>query len=374
MQRSVTWVMCLFCGAMLSCLAPLVGVAQQTPAAASVHPQLAYSKYFGNPADRVNALAVGPDGSLYLAGVTLPNPGRIDPTRWSAGEGMPFVAHLSADGTKLLYFTRLSDGSVDEARAIAVDGAGNAYVTGETREQAFPVRKALQSRCGLDNAGECLGDAFVVKVDPQGSLAFATYLGGSGEDAGNAIAVDRRGSIYIAGSTTSPDFPVTHAAQLAAGGDKDAFVAKIAADGSHVVYATYLGGSGPDEVRGIAVDEAGNAYLTGKTGSLDFPTGNAIQSGCVLTDGGECAGEAFVAKFSPAGSILYSTYLGGSGGDAGTAVAVDAVGNAYVTGVTASLDFPLVRPFQPALAGTSGSCACAACHVLNARLTGTTRS
>jgi hypothetical protein len=352
MRRWVRSGICLL-GCVVAGFTSFHGVAQAA-ASATVSPQLTYSTYFGKPADRINALAVGPDGSLYLAGVTLTDLGRVDVTQWSAGGGKPFVAHLSADGTKLLYFIPLSNGTGDEARAVAVDAAGNAYVTGQTKQQNFPVRHALQARCALNSAGECLGNAFVAKVGPQGSLVFATYLGGSGEDAGNSIAVDRRGNIYVAGSTKSADFPNVRAVQEAPAGNQDAFVAKIAADGSHVVYATYLGGSGWDEARGIAVDGTGDAYVTGKTESLDFPTRGALQSRCVLAEGGGCAGEAFVTKLSADGSaILYSTYLGGNGGDSGAAITVDAAGNAYVAGVTSSLDFPLARPLQPALAGAS---------------------
>ncbi|MGO9125072.1 MAG: SBBP repeat-containing protein [Terriglobales bacterium] len=355
MQRWVASGICLLFG-VLAGLTPLDGVAQGSAARASFHPKLTYSTYFGSPADRINALAVGPDGSLYLAGVTLTKLDRIDVAQWSAGGGKPFVAHLSADGTKLLYFIFLSNGTGDEARAITVDTAGNAYVTGQTQEESFPVRNALQSRCSLDSAGQCSGDAFVAKVNPRGSLVFATYLGGSGEDAGNAIAVDNLGNIYVAGSTTSQDFPLVRPAQRAGGGATDAFVAKVAADGSRLIYATYLGGSSFDEARGIAVDGAGNAYVAGTTQSLDFPTRDALQSRCVLADGDGCAGEAFVTKLSTDGSvILYSTYLGGSGGDSGAAITVDAAGDAYVAGVTSSFDFPLARPLQPALAGKSNA-------------------
>jgi hypothetical protein len=355
-RRRVTSGFGLLVWVTLSAVIALVGVAKGAESSSSVHPELTYSTYFGRSGDRINALAVGSDGSLYVAGVTLANPESIDITQWSAGEGKPFVAHLSADGTKLLYFIPLSAGNGDEARAIAVDAVGNAYVTGQTKDGSFPVKHALQARCNLNSAGACLGEAFVAKVDPRGALVFATYFGGSGEDAGNAVALDRRGNIYIAGSTTSRDFPLVHPTQRVAGGERDAFAAEIAADGSHIVYSTYLGGSGSDEARGIAVDGAGNAYVAGTTRSLDFPTQNAIQSRCVLTDRNACNGEAFVAEISAGGStILYSTYMGGSGGDSGAAIAVDPVGNAFVTGATSSVDFPLARPVQPALAGKSNT-------------------
>jgi hypothetical protein len=353
MQRWVNSGMCLLLGA-LAGIAPLAAMAQGSPPVASSHPGITYATYFGNSADRINALAIGPDGSVYVAGVTLTQPGPMDVTQWNAGGGRPFVAHVSADGTRLLYFTHLSDGTGDEARAIAVDAAGNAFVTGQSRERTFPVLHALQTECDRDRAGACLGDAFVVKLDPQGNRSFSTYLGGSGEDAGTAIALDRWGKIYVAGSTRSRDFPLVNPAQDVPGGNTDAFVAKIAADGSYVVYSTYLGGSGFDEARGIGVDGAGNAFVTGRTESLDFPTRNPVQPRCVVTNRGRCAGESFVARLSADGSnVLYSTYLGGSGGDSGAAIAVDTAGNAYVAGVTASVDFPLARPIQPALAGKS---------------------
>jgi hypothetical protein len=355
MQLWATWGMRLVVWMLMAGIIVPAGVAQRVPVSKAVYPQLASSTYFGKTADRVNSLAVGLDGSLYLAGVTIASPGQINANQWNAGGGKPFVAHVSADGTKLLYFTPLSNGTGDEARAVAVDAAGNAYVTGQTKEQNFPVRRALQARCSLDRSGEC-ADAFLAKVDRKGALVFATYLGGSGIDAGNAIALDHEGNIYVAGSTDSLDFPNVDAVQEFSGGSADAFVAKIAGDGSHIVYATYLGGSGFDEARGIAIDQVGNAYVTGTTKSPDFPTRNALQPRCASSTRDGCAGEAFVAKLSAGGSsVLYSTYLGGSGGDSGAAIAVDGSGNAYVAGATSSLDFPLHRPLQPALAGKSNA-------------------
>lgn len=176
-------------------------------------------------------------------------------------------------------------------------------------------------------------------------LAYATYLGGASGDPfvepANAIAVDAQGYIYVAGSTTATDFPTVNAIQAnKAGGLDDAFIAKFAPDGQSLVYSTYLGGSGNDQATGIAVDANGNAYVTGSTASSNFPISDALQS----TSGG--GSDAFVAKLSPTGALLYSTYLGGVNLDVGHAIAVDAGGHAYVVGATASLNFPTKMPIQ----------------------------
>src|SRR5712692_6105834 len=193
-------------------------------------------------------------------------------------------------------------------------------------------------------------------IDP--TLAFSTYLGGSGEDLGRAIALDATGNIYVAGSTTSHDFPTANALQPVYRGGvcrfdsprtfpcPDVFVAKLNPTGSALLYATYLGGSDSDEAFGIAVDAAGNAYVTGTTRSSNFPTANAFQPRYGGTRTDLFGGDAFVTKLSPTGSVLYSTYLGGTLNDIGYAIAVDSRGNAYVTGAAASRDFPLVRPLQ----------------------------
>lgn len=179
-------------------------------------------------------------------------------------------------------------------------------------------------------------------IDPV--LSYATYLGGSGEDRGEGIAVDASGAAYVVGSTTSTDFPTTNALQPTQhGGNQDVFVAKLTADGTALVYATYLGGSGIDGGSSIAVDSVGVAYITGQTSSTDFPTVRALQ--------GSRRGEidAFVAKLSSNGSqLIYSTYLGGNGEELDPAIAVDPTGAAYVTGITTSPNFPAVSAFQPA--------------------------
>jgi uncharacterized protein (TIGR03437 family) len=178
-----------------------------------------------------------------------------------------------------------------------------------------------------------------VVIDPP--LIYSTYHGGSGLDYAYAVAVDSIGNTYVTGGAGSTDFPTTGALQSVLRGAEDVFVTKINPSGSARLYSTYLGGGGPDEGHGIAVDVQGNAYITGSTGSLDFPTKNAIQG----TTGG--SGDAFLTKLNPSGSALvYSTYLGGSAQDNGTAVAIDAAGNAYVVGSTFSVDFPTRNPFQ----------------------------
>jgi photosystem II stability/assembly factor-like uncharacterized protein len=268
----------------------------------------------------------------------------------------------------LSYSTYLggSSGNGDYGESIAVDGAGNAYLTGYTHSTDFPTANAFQPTMGNSQ----YDTAFVTKVSADGSsLVYSSYLGGSGGngdpygDIGTGIAVDAAGNAYVTGSTSSSDFPIVNAFQPTKGGpsgNSNAFVAKVSADGSSLVYSSYLGGSGysdftlqyGDKGYGIAVDAAGNAYVTGQTISTDFPTANAFQP---TKGGANDVSNAFVTKVSADGSsLVYSSYLGGSGlvygpenSDAGQGIAVDGAGNAYVTGYTSSTDFPTVHAFQP---------------------------
>jgi hypothetical protein len=190
-----------------------------------------------------------------------------------------FITKFTFTGTALAYSTRINS---PWCSAIAVDTSGNAYVTGSTFATNFPTANAFQ----VTNAGG--GDAFVMKLDGAGAaLVYSTYLGGSGKDWGQGIAVDSSGNAYVTGWTTSTDFPTANAFQAAyGGGDTDAFVTELNADGSALVYSTFLGGNGGDGIvfcdcpigLGIAVDTSGNAYLTGWTTSTDFPTANAFQA------------------------------------------------------------------------------------------------
>jgi hypothetical protein len=187
-------------------------------------------------------------------------------------------------------------------------------------------------------------------IDPV--LAYSTFLGGSSGDNCGGIAVDRSGNIYVAGTTNSTDFPTVNPIQALQGGAPfygDAFVAKIKADGTGLEYSTYLGGDNGEGVGGIAVDPAGNTYITGSTWSKNFPTRNALQP---RNAGGS---DGFVAKISPTGALVYSTYVGGAGTDFGNGIAVDGVGNAYVAGSTGSVNFPVRHALESALAGVGYS-------------------
>jgi uncharacterized repeat protein (TIGR01451 family) len=237
----------------------------------------------------------------------------------------------------------LGGSSDDEGYGIAVDSAGNAYVTGYTYSTNFPTVNALQPSSG---GGP---DAFAAKINASGSaLVYSTYLGGSRDDIGNGIAADSAGNAYVTGYTLSGNFPTVNALQPSFGGGfNDAFAAKINASGSALVYSTYLGGSSDDVGYGIAADSAGNAYVTGDTASTNFPTVNALQPSF-----GGGGGDAFVAKINASGSALvYSTYLGGSNSDVGAGIAVDRSGNVYVAGYTLSTNFPTVNALQSSSGG-----------------------
>jgi hypothetical protein len=222
-----------------------------------------------------------------------------------------------------------------------VDSAGSAYVTGFTNSTNFPTASPLQA---AKAGGQ---DAFVLKLNPAGTaLVYSTYLGGGGNDTGISIAVDSAGSAYVAGSTSSTNFPTASPLQPANAGAQDAFVLKLNPAGTALVYSTYLGGSDNESVTGIAVDSAGSAYVAGLTPSTNFPTVSPLQA---ANAGGL---DVFVLKLNPAGTALvYSTYLGGSSADGGNSIAVDSAGSAYVTGLTNSADFPTASPLQAASAG-----------------------
>jgi hypothetical protein len=241
-----------------------------------------------------------------------------------------------------LAFSRYLGGSSgDEGNAVAFHTSGSIHVVGETSSTDFPKVSFVQ---GMYGGG--ISDAFIARLNADGVLLYSTYLGGSGEDAGVAVAVDAGANTYVVGATHSTDFPTQGALQGSNGGGADGFVAKLNPQGNTLVYSTYLGGSGDDTLLGVAVDGSANAYVAGRTESAtDFPLASALQG----TFGGGTR-DAVVAKLNAAGSALvYSTYLGGSGNEGARAIAVES-GAAYVGGTTASTDFNVVNALQ----GTSG--------------------
>jgi uncharacterized protein (TIGR03437 family) len=248
------------------------------------------------------------------------------------------------------YSTYLGGSDNDYGNAIAVDAAGNAYVTGCTGSTDFPIVNPKQSMNQLGSEpGGTVCDAFISKVGPDGStLLYSTFLGGNGDDQGRGIAVDSLGNAFVTGFTTSTNFPTSHAIQNKQhGAFSNAFVTKLNPAGNTLLFSTYLGGRVGDQGLGIALDTAGNAYITGHTSSDDFPLLNPIQ---VPAPTGGTFPSAFVTKMSGDGSALvYSTFLGGyNGGDFGQGIAVDSSGSAYVTGWTQATDFVTVNPLQPA--------------------------
>jgi hypothetical protein len=239
----------------------------------------------------------------------------------------------------LTFSTYLGGSGQDSASCVAVDTTGNAYVTGWTESLDFPESPGPR----LGKSGGV--DAYVAKISPSGHLLYVTYLGGSGDDRGYGIAVDTSGDAVVVGWTYSGDFPIVNAAQPRLGGGRDGFIAKLNPAGTALVFSTYWGGSGADSSNGVALDATGNIYVSGETASANFPVLNGFQN---KSGGGD---DAFIAKFSAFGTELFSTYLGGLADDRATAIAVDASGNAYITGSTYSPNFPVVNAFQPALGG-----------------------
>jgi photosystem II stability/assembly factor-like uncharacterized protein len=201
--------------------------------------------------------------------------------------------------------------------------------------------------------GSGVQDAFITKLNASGSgLLFSTLLGGSRDESGNGIAVDSSGNIAVAGHTGSTNFPVVNAVKPSVtlnAGCSTGYVTKVNPSGPSYTFSTYLGGAQCDVAHAVAIDSSNNVYVTGRTGSTDFPTANAFQPALA---GPQFNSDAFVSKLTPAGAFVYSTYLGGNGSDAGFAITADASGNAYVTGFTSSSDFPTKNPIQASNAGS----------------------
>jgi|GEM_PF-968826 len=299
---------------------------------------LAYSTYIGGGDDDwAYGIAVDGSGNAYVTGFTESSDFPTqNPYQTDQGSYDVFVTKLNSSGESLIYSTYLSGGNYDFGYAIAVDGSGNAYVTGGTWSSDFPTQNPYQPTHQGD-----LWDIFVTKLSSSGeSLVYSTYLGGGNDDWAEDIVVDGSGNAYVTGSTESSDFPTQNPYQTDQG-VSDVFVTKLSSSGNYLAYSTYLGGGDDDWAYGIAVDGSGNAYVTGWTNSSDFPTQNPYQTTY------QGSGDVFVTKLSSSGNYLaYSTYLGGGDDDYGQDIEVDSSGNAYVTGWTNSSDFPTQNPYQ----------------------------
>lgn len=299
---------------------------------------LIYSTFIGSDIyfDSSEDIAIDAAGHAYITGrayTTFPStPGVFDPII----DGFfndAYVAELTPDGSGLVFATFLGgDSYAETGYALALDGAGNTYVTGFTVSSDFPTTPSA-----FDHTLSGNHDAFVAKLNHNGTaLFYASFLGGNAEDYGFGLALDGSGQAYVTGFTRSTDLPTTADAFAPTfrGGFSDGYAVKVAADGSALTYATYLGGNSDDAGYGLAVDNTGSAYITGYTSSSDFPTTPGAWDTSVA------GADAFVVKLNPAGSnLVYGTFLGGSIAEGGRAIALDNLGSAYLTGRTDSPDF-----------------------------------
>jgi hypothetical protein len=311
---------------------------------------LVFSTFLGGSIfDAAGGIALDSSNNVYITGrTTSDNYPTLNPIQatYSGGPGADvIITKINAAGTALVYSTYLggnagTDGGFENGSSIDVDSAGNAYVTGQTRSTNFPTANPIQATFG---GGFPDGDAFITKLNAAGNaLVFSTYLGGSDNDVGADIDVDSAGVAHVGGFTSSSNFPTANAFDSTFSGTQDGFVTKLNAAGNAFAYSTYFGGSNSDAVNDIAVDSSGNTYVAGGTNSTDLPTVNPTQG----TYGGGTV-DAFVTKFNAAGTALvFSTYLGGSGFERANALTVDSAGSIYVTGLTASTNFPTLNQVQ----------------------------
>jgi hypothetical protein len=333
---------------------------------------LLYSTYFGGESTVIIGIAMDSSGNAYLTGntsntdfpVTNGAYQTVYPTKTQTGANSAFVSKLNSNGTSLLYSTYLGGSKMDTAEGIAVDSLGDAYVVGNTTSLDFPTSSGAFQLTNKAIVG--WGTGFVSEMNPSGSgLVYSTYLGGSKTDYVYAVAVDASGNAYVTGSTISADFPVTPGVfqpslgyvQFPSGTVSPAtnsFVTKLNPSGTGLVYSSFLGGNyngtggvSEDTGIGIAVDSQGNAFVAGNTSGLDFPTTVGAFETDNLDELYSDDSASFLTKVNPtATSILYSTLLSGTGNQSGEAcdcvggLALDPLGNAYLAGVTQSVDFP----------------------------------
>jgi len=370
-----------------------------------IDPTVSWSSYLGGLQDD-HALSVALDAQdrVSVTGTTnstnFPTSGPGVSPPGSLPEA--FVAKISSDGTTLLWCTHFGGTAAEYGTGLALDSWGNTYVTGTSYSDDFPVQYPIQGFMGG------MSDSYVAKFAEAGTLVWATYLGGEDVDDGVALAVDATGAVLVGGTTRSNGFPIVGGFQSAKNSPRDAFVAKIDSAGTALIWSSYFGGTGDEFAYGVSADTAGNVYLCGQTGSTSLsgavnPYGGGTAEGYVakisssgstliwtrylggsnfegayaisVTDGSSvfvtgrtnssnfpASGgfqttlggiyDAFAAQLDGAGSLVWGTYLGGSGNDFGQSIARDSAGNLYLAGYTASsVNFPMVNPFQATFGG-----------------------
>ncbi len=301
----------------------------------------------GNGYDNAYSIDVDRFGATYITGMTsssdFPTINALSDSANSVVDA--FVTKLNSTGDSLVYSTYLGGSNQDVGACIITDDSGGVYITGRTSSIDFPLHKPL---FGTFMGGE--NDAFVTKLSPTGSyLNYSTYIGGSGIDYSNGIAVDGSGNAYIVGFTNSQDLPTYNAFQESQSGAGDIFVAKLSNTGDSLAYCTYLGGEYYDIGYDICVDSSGSAYIVGFTASDNYPVYNPYQEN--LDNYG---GNIVITKINTSGTSLeYSTYIGGSNADYVSAIEVDNLGCAYITGLTTSFDFPVVNAINNTMNGSS---------------------
>jgi uncharacterized protein (TIGR03437 family) len=314
--------------------------------------KLVYSTYLGGSTqDQGAGIAVDASGSAFVVGNTnsidFPVNNAIQPR--IVGRPSAFLTKLSPAGDRLLFSTYLGGSGRSWGNGLTLDVSGNPILVGQTESTDFPLQNPLQSSLLSQHGSPFNG--FVTKLSSAGDkILYSTYFCAVAQAALTRVALDSGGAIYVLGNTTTGGFPVKNPIQTTFGGGlTDLILAKFTPAGDSIVYATYLRGIDRDFAGDLAVDRDGTVYITGTTYSPDFPTKNSMQPFAGSTHGFKC--DAFIVKISPSGSLVYSTIVGGNGGDFGSGVALDSRGAVHVAGATTSYDFPTKNPLQAEFGG-----------------------